>query len=137
MGIDLLINGIPFDGYEREVLENDPSNGIDLSGIELTIEYWREFLEACPIPISDVVGDPLQAAESLLKIATGILTNATVKNYDEKIQKLTIRELAFLMKQAQDLDTLAKDIKAVFYKLFEHIRINVLPDRMEEIPQLF
>ncbi len=98
MGTDLLINGIPFDGYAREVLENDP----------------------------------LQEAEGLLKIAAGILDNATVKNYDEKIQKLTIRELAFLMKRAQDLDTLAKDIKAVFYKLLEHIRIILLPDRMED-----
>ena len=98
---------------------------IDLSNIELVLKEYG------PVGGTGVV-DPLQVAEVFLKTAVGILADVTVKNYDEKIQKLTIRELAFLMKQAQDLDTMAKDIKAVFYKLFEHVRINVLPDRMEE-----
>jgi len=56
----------------------------------------------------------------------------SVNNFSQGIEKCSIKEIATLQKEFKELDERTKDIKAVFYKIFDHLRINVLPDKMDE-----
>jgi len=54
-----------------------------------------------------------------------------VENFSRGLEHCSIKEIAILQKQVQELDQRAKDIKAVLYKIFDHLRINVLPEKMD------
>ena len=91
----------------------------------------KEYDDTEILAVVPATATKLDKIEELLKVAYSLLDDMTVSNQENNIKAMSIKDVAFLMKRFQDLDGLSKDIKAQFYKLFDFIRIGVLPDKME------
>lgn len=77
----------------------------------------------------------LAEAELLLnqiRDINSLIEDFTPEVYGDLIKEWTIKEIAELQKITQELDSASKAVKAIFYNMFDFVRINVLPARMEE-----
>lgn len=88
--------------------------------------------DAIDIILKNNTESRLDKAELLLHALSGVLTDYDAEQYEDKLRELQLKDLAALQKRYQDLDESAKAVKATFYKFFDFIRTNVLPERMEE-----
>ena len=67
----------------------------------------------------------------VLEVASGLSEGLQVDRLHDRIQGMSARETAAVQKKVQALDEVNKKTKAAIAKLYDHMRINVVPDKMD------